>query len=208
MKKIILLAGVACLFAANASAREIAPYISLKAKYSMMKNDLKVQAKDPIYNYQGKGKVDDEVPGGAIALGYDTITRFGDFRTELEYNYNGDAKKTIYGLDAKVKTQAAFMNMYFDFNTNTRFMPYIGGGLGATKMRGSLYEDRMDDTSFAWNVGAGFVIHFSRYVAMDVGYRYVDYGKFTQKIDVPGWYENDRLESTAHEVLAGLRFTF
>jgi len=74
--------------------------------------------------------------GGGGALGYDFDNNFKvPVRAELEFLFFSDAAGTgntyitqYLDIDYGVKTLMA--NVYYDFNTSTKFTPYITGGLG------------------------------------------------------------------------------
>ena len=207
MNKTLLLATIATtIFAFNANAMDVNPYISGKLRYSMM---------EPSVDFDGGDKfdVDDKVMGGSIALGLSSKINSGAIRAELEYNKNADAEKSydmaIEGVNVgegvlKMKTQSLFLNGYFDINTNTKFTPYISAGVGYTKMKGELkvagLKGDTDDNTFSWQMGAGIGYALNDNVSAEIGYRYVDYGDFTD--------DGDKLEATAHEVLVGVRYNF
>lgn len=231
MKKIILLAGVACLFAAQANAFNIRPYVSAKLKYSMMDNSWKINETDDtrngVYQFNNDINADDKVFGGSVALGLKAPTNFGDIRTEIEYARNGDAQKSQTKdeekFDLTLKNQTLLFNVYYDFNTNTAFTPYIGGGLGIARMKGTMnWAEDIEDgcsvnsiksrTNFAWQIGAGVAYNFNQNVAIDLGYRYMDYGKLSKTSSEDYyWYDitlENKVETKAHEIMFGLRYTF
>ena len=57
-----------------------------------------------------------------------------------------------------------------------------------------------DDNNFAWQVGAGVGYALNDNVSLDAGYRYVDYGDFTE--------DGTKLETSAHELYVGARYAF
>ncbi|MBR6355787.1 MAG: hypothetical protein IKR92_02925, partial [Alphaproteobacteria bacterium] len=69
MKKTLLLAGVACLFASQAMAFNINPYVSAKLKYSIMDNSAKANFEDEVFLYEADWDIDDKVFGGSVAVG-------------------------------------------------------------------------------------------------------------------------------------------
>ena len=208
MKKILLLTGVACLLGTQANAIDITPYVSAKLKYSMMEPEV-----DFTKTGGDKFDVDDKVFGGAVAVGLSTKLPAGAIRTELEYNKSADAKKThavaVEGINGsgafKVETHSFMLNGYYDFDTNTQIKPYIGAGIGYTKLKSSAKYNgeslgSMDDNTFTWQIGAGIGYQLNDNVTAEVGYRYVDYGDFKE--------DEVKLESKAHEIMLGLRYTF
>ena len=201
MNKTLLLAGVAaCLFAANANAVELKQYVSGKLTYSDMSNDVKYTEEDG----GAKEKADDNVLGGSFAYGI----KAGAVRTELELNIHEDAEKK-YTEDGEswknsLENNSIMLNAYYDIDTGTKFTPYVGAGVGYAKIKGKLkspvLSDDMSDTNFAWQVGAGVGYELTENVTMDAGYRYADYGDFSE-------YES-KLDVSAHEFYVGARYTF
>ena len=202
MNKTLLLAGVAaCLFSANANAFEATPYVSAKLRYLDMSTD--VQELDL------KRDVDDKVWGGSFAAGVSTKVNGGAVRAELEYNKNADAKKThnLYGrrlVNMEIESQSLMINGYYDIDTGSKLTPYVGAGIGYAKIKGKLSalgeSYSADDNNFAWQVGAGVGYALNDKVSLDAGYRYVDYGDFTE--------EGLKWESSAHELYVGARYAF
>ena len=229
MKKTLLLAGAACLFASQAMAFNVNPYVSAKVKYSMMDNSWKSSETDrlvngEVYNFGENINIDDKVFGGSIALGLKAPLNYGALRTEIEYSRNGNAKKSHtdeYGdkYETKLESQSFLFNAYYDFDTHTAFTPYVGGGLGFARLKSSINWDEfpedngsMKNTHFAWQLGAGVAYDINEHVALDLGYRYIDYGDFDKSSSYgDDWgteTSTDKIESKAHEIMLGLRYTF
>ncbi len=209
MKKILLLAGIFSLAASGAIAADYSPYVSAKLRFAFMKNDAKVTFEDAVYKYQAKWDVDDEVFGGSIAAGLNIPLVKNSLRAELEYNHNGDAKKTYYGSQTKVETQALLLNAYYQFDVEAKLKPYISAGIGGAKIKGSVESESVSKNSFAWQIGLGTSYEINQNVAVDGGYRYVSYGQLdkTSNTDL-GYPEKDTVESKAHELYLGLRYNF
>ena len=202
MKKTLLLASVAAtIFAVNANATELNPYISAKMKYVDLTSE---------YNEQGFSlELDDKVLGGSVALGAALKTNAGTLRAEIEYNKNETAEKSFYNIiSGEVDTQSLMLNAYYDIDTGTKLSPYIGAGIGYAKVEGKLtenisghqYQSSMDDNTFAWQVGTGLGYAITENITIDAGYRYMDYGSFDE-----GFSE---LDTNAHEIHLGARYTF
>lgn len=230
MKKILLLTGVACLLGTQANAGNyiLNPYVSAKARYSIMDNSLKSNenwsSPDESDNYSEKNSIDDNVFGGSIALGLRTQLIRGALRTEFEYSKNADAKKSKtddWGdkFELKLKSEAFMFNAYYDIETNSPITPYVGAGLGFSRLKASeKWNDYPEDndsikhTNFAWQIGAGVAYNINRNLALDLGYRYMDYGHFSKtesgSDEIYEWTDKYKVESKAHEILAGVRYTF
>lgn len=230
MKKILMLASVACIFSSQANAGDYIfnPYVSIKAKYSMMDNSLDTHESwtSPYGNgsYSDKDSIDDNVFGGSVALGLRTKLIRGALRTEFEYSKNADAKKSQtddWGdkYELKLKSEAFMFNAYYDIETNSPITPYVGAGIGASRLKGSIkWNEYPEDngsikhTNFAWQIGAGVAYDINSNIALDLGYRYMDYGHFTktenENYDDGEAREKNKIESKAHEIMLGLRYTF
>ncbi len=209
MKKILLLAGVACLTAANASAFEFNPYVAAKAKYMIGQSEIKAKGVD-----EGKIKAHDSVWGGSIAAGTIYPVSTGKFRFEVEYTKNADAEKNIKGgPKMKVKTQAALFNVYFDLDLQGMpyLTPYAGVGLGWGRSEFSGLNSHLNekDDGAAMQIGVGVGYRVSNHAVLDLGYRYITYGDFDKEYRVPGYYyEKFDYKPHAHEITMGLRYEF
>ena len=164
--------------------------------------------------------------GVSVAAGVELPLCNGDaIRTELEYSYRDGAGKTKKYFDEgdiasnkmSVRNQNVMLNAYYDFNTGTKFTPYVGGGIGLAHLKASSKFAGTDgadyaagkikesSNNFAWNLAAGVGYEVNRNITVDLGYRYVDNGDLTKTM-----YTGDRfkVESEAHEILLGARFSF
>ena len=61
------------------------------------------------------------------------------------------------------------------------------------------------DNKMAWNVGAGLTFAVSSATNLDLGYRYMRFGKEKYK---DGNGKNVPIETEAHQIYAGYRYTF
>ncbi|MBO4294428.1 MAG: porin family protein [Alphaproteobacteria bacterium] len=207
MRKILLLAGVACVVATSASASNSAfnfnPYVAAKAKYALSRTEVKATG-----TFEGKDKLNDNVFGGAFAVGTTYPVETGHLRFELEYTKNADAEKK----QAKVKSQAVLFNVYYDFNVQTTLpiTPYIGVGMGWGQSEIENNGARIvKDDSVSMQIGGGINYKINEHVVVDLGYRYMDYGDFEEEYRVPGvLYEKFDYEPHAHEFLLGVRYEF
>ena len=158
--------------------------------------------------------------GGALALGYDFWPQqMLPLRAEIEFALRGNSEKSwdshFDGDSISTKglwnTSTLFLNLYYDIQTGTPFVPYIGAGAGlafnyveytghnnTTGEHGSVSDNF---TNFAWNVGAGVAYNFNENFAVDLGYRFM----------MMGYNEVDSSISNQpynNEFMLGLRFTF
>ena len=193
MKKLLLLAGVACVLSySQANALEYTPYVSGKLAYSRMKNDVKIRSYDTDEVYTEKFDIKDWNYGVSVAAGVELPLCNGDaIRTELEYSYRDGAGKTKKYFDEgdiasnkmSVRNQNVMLNAYYDFNTGTKFTPYVGGGIGlahlkaSSKFAGTDSADyaagkiKESSNNFAWNLAAGVGYEVNSNITVDLGYR-------------------------------------
>jgi opacity protein-like surface antigen len=134
-----------------------------------------------------------------------------------------------------VKAYTVFANAYYDFANNSNFTPYIGGGLGAAYLDTAADIDLYGITSpdgwsmggdgtrwnFAWNVGGGVAYQISETMALDLNYRYTNFGEAEAgsrgaHVQVNNNYNpptthpfdpNSTADMEAHEFILGLRIS-
>ncbi|MEZ6024235.1 MAG: outer membrane beta-barrel protein [Hyphomonadaceae bacterium] len=116
------------------------------------------------------------------------------FRTEGELAYRSNE---LFGDDIEVTSLMG--NLYYDFNRDGRFRPYVGAGVGV----GHIEFFGEDDTGFAWQVMAGIGIPLSERLTLDLGYRHFEMGEAELELDGPTdvEYEQDA-------VTLGIRWQF
>jgi opacity protein-like surface antigen len=141
---------------------------------------------------------------------------------------------------------ALFLNAYIDFHTPTAFTPYLGGGLGVAHYEVKIfdrvsaqYTDPISHTDFvyrgyfpetirpveytkrgtglAWHFSVGLAYQISDSVALDLSYRYVDYGsiEIDRKLIVRNYpvqagqsaieFGAGKLDLKAHQAILALR---
>lgn len=159
------------------------------------------------------------------------------FRGELLFDYrtgyglDTELTEAIPGLPAKadIDSYSLFLNAYFDVVTldlgGVSLTPYLGGGVGVAINDTS--DVRFDTagftaielegdttTQFAWNAAAGLGIGVTESLTLEVGYRYVDLGRFKSGVDArqgatTGEFQKGvKGDLTAHEALVALRYSF
>jgi opacity protein-like surface antigen len=133
-------------------------------------------------------------------------------------------------MDSTIQRLDALANLYFDLGTWYGFTPYVGGGLGVSRIQitsdtnwymtnGEPYHVTTDgfyynwDTSvdeiryqFAWALMAGVSYAITPELALDLGYRYINLGTISGIQDASGNSYSKVVD--AHEVRIGLRYLF
>jgi opacity protein-like surface antigen len=142
-------------------------------------------------------------------------------RTDLTLDYTSPMKYTgtIVSSDdtsAKIEAVTALINGYIDLGTWYGFTPYIGAGIGASRLNvydftstaappftGGLSRSQWN---FSWALtgGVGYVI--APNLTLDVNYRYVNFGDVTTASDAFGAMSLRNL--SANEIRVGIRWSF
>ncbi len=201
MKKLFLLFG--------AKAQDFAPYVSAKG----VMTDLSASLNGYDIDYENLGL--------NVALG----TKVNEnMRVEFEIAYRGEDSVNesyvyedsgyLYGGqdDISLSTMSYMINGYYDFYNQSSLTPYVGLGLGLAKVKyeNEWWEDssmgifsgkgKASKTKMVWNVAAGLSYKINEKTNLDLGYRYVDYGSFSE--------EGSKFETKANEFSLGVRFAF
>lgn len=147
--------------------------------------------------YLGEAEYDTGYTVG-VALGY----IIDAFRVEGEIAYQTNDQDTFnnnpHPGDFDVVTY--LVNGYFDFNMESRFIPYLTAGIGGATVNFSEPGFDEDDTVFAYQLGVGVGIAMSEALILDFRYRYLA----TQDAEL-GVYE---AETASHNLTVGLRMAF
>lgn len=193
MKKVfgLVLMVCMCVFcASNVSAADTGTYVAGKFLANIPQGQyLSMDGSNAGGSYR-----DDFGVGGAFAFGYDFLPKYNvPVRTELEYALRTDANFKYNDRNRVAKMpQTLLANMYLDFENETDFTPYVGGGVGISFVG--------PDTNFAWNVGGGVSYEVTENIEVDLGYRYLSLGQFEHRNTEGNLY--------MHEAMLALRYTF
>lgn len=208
MKKILLLAGVACLLSANADAK-VNQYVSGKLSYDF--NKVKIKDHDYEDSAIGRWNANKELFGTHVAYG----VRAGYVRGEVELNNSRDIKRNWltttadngdeWGIDHFRLYKHSFMaNAYFDYLTCTPWTPYVGAGIGLSHLKADFGETGKSANNLAWQVMAGIAYDVTSNWTLDAGYRYADLGRVRKN------FGDEVVKVTArdHEIMFGARYNF
>ena len=198
MKKSLLPAVAVCLFAVGAQAADVTPYVSAKAKYANIW--AQAEQKKP---FKLKTHVSDNVFGYNLAAGAGIKMAAGVLRLELEYTANDDGEKTIAADKIKIRSNAVFGNAYFDFDTNSAFRPYLGFGMGGSRVK--IGDKTANKFANQYSVGVSWLINDN--AALDLGYRIVSYADYEEK--TKGAVQRTvNYKVYGNELTLGARFSF
>lgn len=128
-----------------------------------------------------------------ISAGYD----FGNYRLAADYTHYQKLEAGLpNGFAADVKTRGAGLSLIYDFPLEGRFKPYLGSrfAFNNIKMNASRagYRTSSDETKFGTGFIAGAGYELNGNLTLDAGYRF---NRIAKDFD-------------AHEITAGLRYTF
>ena len=207
MKKFLLLAGVASLFAVNAQA-EVNQYVSGKLSYDF--NKAKVEYNNFEDNEKGVERLNKNLGSTHIAYG----VRAGYVRGELELNNSLNLKKTLRDGDEnthiKLYKHSLMANAYFDYLTCTPWTPYVGAGIGTSYLKYNINggEEKKSVYNLAWQVMAGIGYDINANWTLDAGYRYADLGRIRKHETNEDGFDTTKLAVRNHEAMLGIRYTF
>jgi opacity protein-like surface antigen len=165
---------------------------------------------DPAVNDLGKG-----ITGG-IGVGY----KGSWVRTDVTLDYTGMTYKGTIAAPAdttaKVGAITALFNGYLDLGTWYGLTPYVGAGAGVSRLATTDYTSTLappftpglsnTQWRFAWALMGGFAYTVTPNLAVDLGYRYMDFGDVDTASDAAGAMTLKNL--AAHEVRVGVRWSF
>lgn len=189
MKKTLLLAGVASIFAFNAQALDAKPYVGLDYVYS--KADLATD------------EFDDQWNAYAVSVGTKLNKNFG---VEAFYQETDDAEKSVAvpALSSVAKTEASYKAYGVDFigylpvDCNEKLELLGSVGLAQydveSKIRLGVLSESSDEDGLGLRFGAGAQYNFNEHLAARAMIRYSD-------INVEGV---DKIV----DLTAGVRYTF
>ena len=154
------------------------------------------------------GSLQSEDLGTGTAFGFSVGKYLNDnFRFELEATkrtgYDLDARLTTnstFSSNAKIQTEALFVNGFYDFQpfsiSNMSITPYLGGGVGISRNKTGTDASSTNgipngvstvgDTSnqFAYKLSAGTLFSLTEQLSLDVSYQYVNLGEFEEGTEV------------------------
>ena len=204
MKKSILLAALFAALSATPAMAEGNPYVSGSVAVTIP-GDVEYSNDDLTKFKTGEAF--------NLALGYN----FNPVRAEIAVGYQLNAfdqeyiaannATNNYDLDINgnhlknfnLKALTAMANCYYDIKTSTDVTPYVMGGMGIANLDSG--DGWVNDTGFAWQLGAGVGIKASDKITVDIGYRYL---KSNGLKDVDG----EDIKWHSQSVLAGIRYDF
>ncbi|OHB37314.1 MAG: hypothetical protein A2882_05640 [Phenylobacterium sp. RIFCSPHIGHO2_01_FULL_70_10] len=101
-----------------------------------------------------------------------------------------------------LKTTAAFLNGYYDFNPDGVWRPYVGAGVGygSVELDGGGVDD--DDAGLAYQFKAGLARPLGQRAIGEIGYRYVS----VSEVELGAGASRLDGDFSSHAVTVGLRY--
>ncbi|MBQ1330790.1 MAG: porin family protein [Desulfovibrio sp.] len=222
MKRIFAALALVCALALPGSASAEGTGMYLAPKFLMTMQNLGTVEHSGLGGF-GIDNYSQFTLGGALAAGYDFWPQHMiPLRIELEGALRGNSERSWTGARGECKetfnSTTLLANVYYDFHNSSAFTPYVGAGLGfAFNYLGVDVHDRNGNsiasqderqTNLAWNVGLGAAYQINDNMAIDAGYRYVDFGYTEVEGSSPFGSGSVGIRPYAHELSLGLRWGF
>lgn len=136
-----------------------------------------------------------------------TVPFFNNSRWELEFTYRKNDNDSAAAGD--IKSLNYYGNVYYDFNNDTAWTPYLGAGLGYSDVEFNSAAISGEDTVLGWQLLAGVAYEPVSLpnTAWSLGYRYqttFDDPRFTDAVAA----SVGKIEVENHSVELGARFLF
>ncbi len=118
---------------------------------------------------------------------------------------------------AKIDALSLLANAYIDFGTWGGFTPYVGGGIGGTRLKSTRFHDTGDPAgalapgevkNFSWALMGGVAFQVLPNWMIDVGFRHLDMGDVPSTLNTGLVPPANFKKLTADEVRIGIRFLF
>jgi len=145
--------------------------------------------------------------GLSLAVG----SRISDvIRAEGEFSYRKNDMDTLSAnymgmpgsipVNGEIESMTLMGNFFADIDTNSAVTPFIGAGIGFSKVDGELEGDSEDDTVFAYQLILGTGFKVNDVTNIDVSYRYF--------ATADPEFDGTEVEYATHNFMAGVRLTF
>jgi opacity protein-like surface antigen len=140
---------------------------------------------------------------------------WGNMRIEGEITYqkNDLDQVSIPGIistaiEGDITSTSFLLNGYYDFKNTSPFIPFIGAGIGGSRVKVStitvpgygVIVSCVDDTVFAYQLSAGIAYAVSEMVVFDIKYRYF----VTSDME----YDDREYSGKSHNVYVAMRILF
>lgn len=196
---VVLALGSAVMLGAHAMAQQATPgaYVLGGAGLSLLEES----------DTRGSASATHDFEPGWLGLGGAGYAFSSGIRLEGEIGYR---RNSVDNGPGNAEAWSVMGNALYDFNTGTRFTPYVGAGIGGARLNfnnvsaGSTSIDD-SDTVLAYQGLAGVTYRLNTNINLDLGYRYFTTEKPNFRTRAGGTVESDYDD---HAVVLGLRYRF
>ncbi len=152
-----------------------------------------------------------------VTLDYEFKSDF-DGRLTCRTTACGGEDSTLFSREhAKISAWTPMANVYADLGNWHGVVPYVGGGLGASRIKVSGYDyvnpngvrgsqPGGKDWSFSWALMAGVGYTITENLIIDAGYRFLDLGDVKSKVSTGAGGKVKFDDIHAHEFRVGFRY--
>lgn len=146
--------------------------------------------------------------GGAI--GWNWLDSGIPIRTEVEYydhgSFNVDHSDSNATFSSSASIETVQLNVYYDFYTDTSFIPYVGAGVGVASMKGTNCKST-SNVSYSLFGGTGYKMTDS--LLLDFTYRVNNFGNLNVNwSDTNNSYSGKVKDIYSVEAVFGVRYQF
>lgn len=143
------------------------------------------------------------------SIGWNWLDSGLPVRTEIEYYDHGDTKMTHKDanatFDVTTEVQTVQMNLFYDFYTDTNFIPYLGGGIGVAQVK----SGGKSVSNVAYSLFGGAAYKMTDNLLLDLQYRINNFGEVKLDWrDTNNEYTGKIKNLYAIEAALGLRYQF
>lgn len=185
MKKTLLLAGVASVFALNANALELTPYVGLDYNYSMLKHDEPAISYDQQQNMIKEGVMAGQAHSASVVLGTKVTPYAG-----VEAFYQLSKKEHKADNRSQLQAYGADVLGYLPLGCYGEYEVLASAGLGQYTAK----YNKDQDSGLGYRLGAGLQYNVTDNWAVRAMYRHV-------------WVDKNVLDCV-NEVSLGVRYSF
>lgn len=205
-------------------------YIRGEAGYSALKtknHSLSITEKHEEPSLTGFGSNDSSLWVGGVSVGVDLLNVTNQpIRLELNYIQREDFEDNFIKLinneiksENKFKSKSLMLNAFYDFKLESNLIPYIGVGVGYSKLENELKLNALmshnglglntKKTDLSWSLMAGVRYPYGDNVSFGLGYRYMNLGKINEsKMIDQDKRGRSEIEAVSNDILFSISYKF
>ena len=188
-----------------------------------------------VFGVDAEGKNDTVFPGGTATVDFDPDGEYAlglvfgarvaqNFRAEVELSYsNSDIDGTKFtaggpGIDIVAKgdlsSTSLLLNGWYEFETNSSWRPYLGGGIGYTNVDADVFSTaaidafKDSDGGFSYQIGFGATFPVGQSGTVDIGYRYHETPGLKLNSEANSGFAFDDIDFKTQTIQVGYNYRF